>query len=126
MNEHTSINALIDLLAEKLATRITEKLKLDYAERENQLSGVELNIHPDRFYTAKDLAARWFGGRVQSVHEISPLVLPRAKVGAKRGKSLFYGLDVMRYEGQVSDELYARFKSTKSLIIESNLSHNQS
>lgn len=112
---------MFDALAERVAAVVIDRMDgaLQASSEKANLSGIELSIHPDRFYSAKELASRWFGGRVQSVHEISPMELPRKKVGASRGKSLFYGLDIMRYEGTITEGQYNAFQEAKLKVLES-------
>lgn len=66
-------------------------------------------LHLKPFYTARELALRWAFGtkekpRTQSVYEIPEWDLPRRKVGANRGSVIFSLLDVLTYEGTITDE----------------------
>lgn len=120
-NHIDPLAGMFDKIAERAAEIILEKVRNDLQAHDQSanLSGIELSIHPDCLYNAKDLASRWFSGRVQSVHDISPMELPRKKVGAARGRSLFYGLDILRYEGTITEEQYHAFQENKLKVLES-------
>ncbi len=54
------------------------------------------------FFTAKELATRWNFSKADTIYEIPEIELPRRRVGAGRGKTLFYWLDVLTYEGTLT------------------------
>ena len=62
------------------------------------------------FYTAKELAARWNFKKPDTIYEISELELPRRRLGAGRGKTLFYWLDILVYEGTLTTEMAHAFQ----------------
>lgn len=60
------------------------------------------------FYTARELALRWRFGtderpRAQTVLDIPEWDLPRRKVGPSRGSVIFELLDVLLYEGTITE-----------------------
>ena len=70
------------------------------------------------FYTAKELAARWNFKKPDSIYEIPEIELPRRRVGAGRGKTLFYWLDILVYEGTLTTEMAYALQEKRLALLE--------
>lgn len=54
-------------------------------------------LYPDKLYTVAEVAAILRTDRPASVHEIPETELTPTRVGAKGGKKLYRGRDILRY-----------------------------
>ena len=107
---------------EAMKADIVEAVLAGLSERLPAMAGLaagraEESLQVDRYYTAKDLARRWYHDDRKSatnrVHGISEHELPRTRVGPQRGRTLFYGLNVLVYEGHVTEEQYHAIQKSK-------------
>lgn len=116
---------------EAMKADIVEAVLAGLSERLPAMAGLaagrgeaEESLQVDRYYTAKDLARRWYDDDRKSatnrVHGISEHELPRTRVGPGRGRTLFYGLDILRYEGHVTQVEYDAIQKRKLALLESS------
>ena len=105
-HEHSSsdpFSAAFAAMADQVAARIEEQLV-------QILHGVPLSqgiqehsaIHIKPFYSARELCERWGFKKADSIYEIPENQLKRRRLGSGRGKTVFYWLDVLVYEGTLT------------------------
>ena len=129
MDSSRVIIAFVEMLAEQIAAGVAQHLAAELqvvpargiVEQASQLEA-SFPVVIDGYYDAPYLAARWrlSEGKAgtNAVHAILEAELPRARVGAGRGRTLFYGLDVLRYEGRISEDQYRAISERKLAILE--------
>lgn len=104
--EHSSsdpFSAAFAAMADQVAARIEEQLV-------QILTGMPVpqGIHEQSashlkpFYSARELCERWGFKKVDSIYEIPENQLERRRLGSGRGKTVFYWLDVLVYEGTLT------------------------
>ncbi|MEE8042599.1 MAG: hypothetical protein V3T15_07390 [Pseudomonadales bacterium] len=99
--EHTAPNqfdAYFDKLRQDIVDDVSARLIAQGAAQPQARPAPTLKP----FYTAKELATRWNFSKADTIYEIPEIELPRRRVGASRGKTLFYWLDVLTYEGTLT------------------------
>ena len=86
------------------------------------VEGAAESVHADVYYDASFLARRYYGTGDKSatnrIHGIPEAELRRTRVGPGRGRTLFYGLDIMRYEGHVTEKRYHAIQERKLTLLE--------
>ena len=100
------IAAYVERVKEEIIAGVVERLRSDALLMSGAISESATALQV--FYTAKELAQRWHFSKADTIYDIPEIELPRRRVGVRRGKTLFYWLDVLAYEGTITrDEAYA-------------------
>jgi len=89
---------------QRIAEIVLERLEPLFTNATRQaIQFEERLVHPDKFYTADFLAERWFPDKPtkqarNAVYRIPDAELPRHRLGAGKGRVMFYGKEIRAYE----------------------------